>query len=66
MTTREQLDRLTRIVDSLASSVVAHDNQIEALIKVAEKHSAEIAQISREIRGVTREWQAYLKRLPPQ
>jgi hypothetical protein len=38
MTTDERLDKLTTIVDALASSVVAHDNQIEALIRIAEKH----------------------------
>lgn len=59
MTTEEKLDRLTGIVDALASSVVAHDNQIEALIKISEKHD-------KEIQAVIREWQAYLRRLPPQ
>jgi hypothetical protein len=34
----ERLDRLTGIVESLAASVVEHDDQIEGLIKVAEKH----------------------------
>ena len=38
MTIDERLDRLTGIVESLAASVVEHDSQIEALIKVAEKH----------------------------
>jgi hypothetical protein len=32
MTTEERLDRLTGIVESLAPSVVAHDDQIENLI----------------------------------
>jgi hypothetical protein len=40
-TTEEKLDRLTGIVDGLASSVVAHDNQIEALIRVAEHERSE-------------------------
>jgi hypothetical protein len=43
MTVDERLDRLTRIVEALAASVVAHDHQIEALIKVAEKHEQEFA-----------------------
>jgi hypothetical protein len=38
MTTDERLDRLTGIVETLAASVVAHDNQIEALLRGAEKH----------------------------
>jgi hypothetical protein len=66
VTTEEKLDRLTSIVDSLAGSVVHHDNQIEAhdrqieqLIKVAEKHSQQIADLSRQ-------WQAYINTLPRQ
>ena len=35
------LDRLIGVVSALAGSVVSHDNQIEALIKMAEKHEAE-------------------------
>jgi hypothetical protein len=57
MTVEEQLARLTGIVDSLASSVVAHDNQIENLIKVAEKHEA-------IWRDMQKQWQAYINTLP--
>jgi hypothetical protein len=59
MTTDERLDRLTGIVEALAASVVAHDNQIEALVKVAEKHQ-------QEMKDLVREWQAYLRTLPKQ
>jgi hypothetical protein len=59
MTVDEKLDRLTDIVNALASSVVAHDSQIEALIKVAEKHAQEMADLRRQ-------WQAYLNTLPKQ
>ena len=52
MTVEERLDRLTGIVESLAASVVAHDDQLEAhddqldmLLQVAEKHSAEIDKL---------------------
>jgi hypothetical protein len=51
MTTEEKIERLTGIVDTLASSVVAHDNQIDALIRVAEKHEKDMANLIRE-------WQA--------
>jgi hypothetical protein len=57
MTTEEKIERLTGIVGTLGSSVVAHDNQIDALIRVAEKHEKEMADLIRE-------WQAYLRRLP--
>ncbi len=59
MTTDERLDRLTGIVEALAASVVAHDNQIDALIKLAEKHAREMADLRRQ-------WQAYLNTLPKQ
>jgi len=39
MTTEEKIDRLTTIVDSLAASVVHHDDQIGALIKIGEDHA---------------------------
>ena len=39
MTTDERIDRLTGIVESLAATVVAHDNQIEALIKISEENA---------------------------
>jgi hypothetical protein len=73
MTTEEKLDRLTTIVESLASNVVAHDNQIEALIAVAEKNSAQIAataaqvqETSKAVANVERQWQAYINTLPRQ
>jgi ABC-type transporter Mla subunit MlaD len=55
----ENLDRLTAVVSTLASSVAAHDNQIDALIRIAEKHSEQIAAMQRQ-------WQAYINTLPRQ
>ena len=43
----ERLDRLTGIVKALAASVVVHDTEIEALIKVAEKHAQQMADLSK-------------------
>jgi hypothetical protein len=48
MTTEEKIDRLTGIVEALATTVVSHDNQIEGLIKVAEQQSAQIRQQSEQ------------------
>jgi DNA replicative helicase MCM subunit Mcm2 (Cdc46/Mcm family) len=52
MTTEERLDRLVNIVDSLAASVIHHDDQIEAhdrqldaLIRIAEKHAESTAKV---------------------
>ena len=73
MTTEERfqrietaLDRLTGVVDALAASVVArddqtdaHSRQIGALIEVASKHEKAIANLEHQ-------WEAYLRRLPRQ
>jgi hypothetical protein len=71
MTTEEKLDRLTNIVDSLASNVVHHDNQIEAhdrqieaLIQIVEKQSKQIDKTERAIASLERQWQAYITTLP--
>jgi len=48
LTQEERLDRLTNIVESLAASVVAHDNQIEALIKVAGKHAQDLNTLRKQ------------------
>ena len=66
MTIEEQIARLTGIVESLAGTVVAHDNQIDGLIKVAEQQSAQIAQTERAIASLERQWQAYINTLPRQ
>jgi hypothetical protein len=66
VTTDERLERLTGIVESLAASVVEHDDQIESLIKVAQKHEAEMADIRRSHAETLKLLEAYLRRLPPQ
>jgi len=78
MTTEQKLDRLTTlladlggIVNTLPASVVAHDNQIEALIKVAERHDTQFAETDRRLKELAemianteKQWQAYLNTLP--
>jgi len=66
MTIDERMDRLTGIVETLAGSVVAmdnhieaHDRQIAALITLAEKHDQALKEMSRQ-------WQAYINTLPRQ
>jgi len=66
MTVEEKIERLTGIVDALASSVVSHDNQIEGLIQVARLHNEEIDKLGERIDNLGRQLQAYLNRLPPQ
>ncbi|MGA7238874.1 MAG: hypothetical protein WBY44_24540 [Bryobacteraceae bacterium] len=71
MTTEEKLDRLFNVVDSLTSSVVHHNNpleardrRIEALIQIVEKQSEQIAKTERAIASLERQWQAYITSLP--
>ena len=52
------LDRLTTVVETLAASVTAHDDQIDSLLTAAEKHEAAIANLERQ-------WQAYLSTIHP-
>jgi hypothetical protein len=59
MTTEEKIDRLTGVVESLAASVVAHDDQIEKLIDAGLQQKERIDQL-------VREWQAYLTTIRPQ
>ena len=47
MSIDERLDRLTGIVETLASTVVAHDSQIEGLLALAEKQQANSANLEK-------------------
>jgi len=66
VTVDDQLQRLTGIVASLADTVVAHDNQIDQLIKVAEKHHLQLVELNKAISNLERQWQAYINTLPRQ
>jgi hypothetical protein len=66
MSIEEQMQKLTGIVESLASSVVSHDDQIEKLIVVAEKQADQIAATQASIASLERQWQAYVNTLPRQ
>jgi hypothetical protein len=66
VTTEERFQRIENILDALASSIVAHDNQIESLIKVAEQQKESIAKLAESVANTERQWQAYINRLPKQ
>ena len=59
MTIEERIDRLTGIVEALAGTVVAHDNQIAALIQISEENA-------QNWKNLERQWQAYINTLPRQ
>ena len=71
MTIDEKLERLTGIVESLAGTIVAHDNSIEAhdrqigaLLQIVEKHHAQIVALTEQVANTERQWQAYINTLP--
>jgi hypothetical protein len=56
--TAENLDKLSQVVNTLAESVVSHDDHIEKLLTLAEKHEYAIANLEKQ-------WQAYLNTIHP-
>jgi hypothetical protein len=64
VTTEEQLQShadllgsISRSLDRLANTVIAHDAQIDALIIISEENA-------RNWKNLERQWQAYLNTLP--
>ena len=45
------------------NSLILHDS-IKALEAIAESHNDDIEKLTHEVRALTREWQAYIKRMP--
>jgi hypothetical protein len=66
MTIDERLERLTSVVETLAASVAAHDDQIEALIKIAEEQRKDAQEQRKDILALNRRWEAYLNTIRPQ
>jgi hypothetical protein len=66
VTTEEKLDRLTGIVESLAASVVHHDDQIDKLLAFGEQLKVALQEQKERMDQLSREWQAYLRAIRPQ
>ncbi len=69
----DSIHSLERIAAGHQSTIEAHDRQIEGLIAVAEKHAAdaqrqtqETALLKQALIDLSQQWQAYLRRIPPQ
>jgi uncharacterized protein (DUF3084 family) len=67
------IEKLAGVVNTLAASVVArddqieaHDRQIAALIELAAKHEKRLAEVTESIARTERQWQAYINTLPKQ
>ena len=74
MTTKELTEIVTKhdvtiseinhaIAQMTHNSLILHDS-IKALEVIAEAHNEDIDKLTVEVRTLTREWQAYIKRLP--
>jgi ABC-type transporter Mla subunit MlaD len=73
MTTDERIDAIAKtleqlagVTSALAGSVAAHDRQIGTLITATAELKATVAATSASVSELTREWQAYLRRIPRQ
>jgi phage shock protein A len=73
MTIQEQLDKLTQIAATALESIQAleritatHTTQIGELTANQARTDASIRALADEIIATQREWQAYLRRIPPQ
>lgn len=72
MTPEERFDRIERNLEKLAmlaastaASVIAHDEQIDKLVKVAQTQQQQWASLTEELQGLRREFQAYLTTIHP-
>jgi len=80
MTTEEQiaavantLQQVSGVLAALAGTVAAHDRQIGAhdrqigsILEAIAKTDIQVAELKATVGDITREWQAYLRRIPPQ
>lgn len=64
MTTDERIDRLTIVVETLAASVVSHDDQISAHTKQIDGLIKLASESKRRWESLEKQWQAYLNTLP--
>jgi ABC-type transporter Mla subunit MlaD len=63
--TEANLVRLTQVVSTIATSVAAHDEQIEGILKVAEVQNQRMDKLTQQWEQLRREWQAYLRTIHP-
>jgi hypothetical protein len=73
MTTQQQLDKLTHIAAVALDSIQAleritarHDAQIEKILGAQQRTDLSVRALADEIINTQREWQGYLRRIPPQ
>jgi len=80
MTTQQQLDKLTHIAAVALDSIQAlerttanleritakHDEQIEKILTAQQRTDVSVRALADEIINTQREWQGYLRRIPPQ
>jgi chromosome segregation ATPase len=59
------LERLAMLATSTAASVIAHDEQIDKLVKVAQTQQQQWESLRGELAQLHREFQAYLTTIHP-
>ena len=71
MTPEERFQRIESAISGLATAaerhaaaVEKHDEQIEALLTIADKHAVELTALRAVVTDVNRQWQAYINTLP--
>ena len=55
-----RIDTLVQAVSTIAASVAAHDEQIEKLLIISEKHAASIRSLADAVENQRKEWEAYI------
>ena len=60
----KNITALAGVVNTLATSVASHDEQIEALIKAGEAHDSRLRDVTEAVANLEKQWQAYVNTLP--
>src|SRR5262249_44933037 len=62
----DSIKGLEHIAAMHQQTIEAHDRQIEALLALAEKQAVETVAMKQAMLDLQAQWQAYLRRIPPQ
>jgi hypothetical protein len=62
----ERIARLATVAEALIDAANKDAENIRAIARIADTHTKQIAELRASITAITTEWQAYLRRIPPQ
>jgi len=63
---RKEIDEIWGILRAVAVQSEKHSREIDGLVETAKLHAAAIQSLVEEVHNLSRRWEAYLNRLPPQ